>query len=147
MVLMRDVYLQAMENSSEIQKDNLYEWLGKCVYITGCQRLRKKKAREATVLEFEQNEISSRKMNQLEAAIEIIHDCLTFDLVAPTGTKVIYSDVGYILLGLILEKIGGKSLDILAKEMVFEPLGMTNTSYQANMDTVCATEVNPFFLR
>lgn len=77
---------------------------------------------------------------------EIIHDCLTFDLVAPTGTKVIYSDVGYILLGLILEKIGGKTLDILAKEMVFEPLGMTNTSYQANMDTVCATEVNPFFL-
>lgn len=77
---------------------------------------------------------------------EIIHDCLTFDLVAPTGTKVIYSDVGYILLGLILEKIGGKTLDILAKEMVFEPLGMTNTSYQANMATVCATEVNPFFL-
>ena len=77
---------------------------------------------------------------------EIIHDCLTFDLVAPTGTKVIYSDVGYILLGLILEKIGGKTLDILAKEMVFEPLGMTNTSYQANMETVCATEVNPFFL-
>ena len=77
---------------------------------------------------------------------EIIHDCLTFDLVAPTATKVIYSDVGYILLGLILEKIGGKSLDNLAKEMVFEPLGMTNTSYQANMETVCATEINPFFL-
>ena len=77
---------------------------------------------------------------------EIIHDCLTFDLVAPNATKVIYSDVGYILLGLILEKIGGKSLDILAKEMVFNPLEMTNTSYQANMDTVCATEVNPFFL-
>ena len=77
---------------------------------------------------------------------EIIHDCLTFDLVAPTGTKVIYSDVGYILLGLILEKVGNKSLDILAKEMVFEPLEMINTSYQANMDTVCATEVNPFFL-
>ena len=77
---------------------------------------------------------------------EIIHDCLTFDLVAPTGTKVIYSDVGYILLGLILEKVGNKPLYILAKEMVFEPLGMHNTSYQANMDTVCATEVNPFFL-
>lgn len=77
---------------------------------------------------------------------EIIHDCLTFDLVAPTGTKVIYSDVGYILLGLVIEKICGKPLDVVAKEMVFEPLGMTNTSYKANMDTVCATEVNPFFL-
>ena len=35
-----------------------------------------KKAREATVLEYDQSEIASRKMNQLEAAIEIIHDCL-----------------------------------------------------------------------
>jgi CubicO group peptidase (beta-lactamase class C family) len=77
---------------------------------------------------------------------EIIHDCLTFDLVAPTGTKVIYSDVGYILLGLVIEKICGKPLDVVANKMVFDPLGMTNTSYQANMDTVCATEVNPFFL-
>ena len=77
---------------------------------------------------------------------EIIHDCLTFDLVAPTGTKVMYSDVGYILLGLVIEKICGKSLDVVAKEMVFEPLGMTHTSYKADMDSVCATEINPFFL-
>ena len=74
--LVRDVYLQAMENASEIQKENLYEWLGKCVYTLGCQRLRKKKAREAEALEFEPNEITSRKLNQSEAAVEIIHECL-----------------------------------------------------------------------
>jgi len=77
---------------------------------------------------------------------EIIHDCLTFDLVAKTGKKVIYSDVGYILLGLVIEKICEKPLDVVAKEKVFEPLGMKNTSYQANMETVASTEINPFFL-
>jgi len=74
--LMKDVYVQAMNRASEIQKENLYEWLGKCVYTLGCQRFRKKKAREAAVLEVEQNEISSHKMNQLEAAVEIIHDAM-----------------------------------------------------------------------
>lgn len=74
--LMKDVYVQAMDRASEIRKENLYEWLGKSVYALGCQRFRKKKAREATVLEYDQSEIASRKMNQLEAAIEIIHDCL-----------------------------------------------------------------------
>ena len=74
--LMKDVYVQAMNKAAEIRKENLYEWLGKCVYTLGCQRFRKKKAREATVLEIEQSEISSRKMNQLEAAVEIIQDSL-----------------------------------------------------------------------
>lgn len=75
-LLMKDVYVQAMNRASEIQKENLYVWLGTCVYTLGCQRFRKKKAREATVLEYDQSEIASRKMNQLGAAIEIIHDCL-----------------------------------------------------------------------
>lgn len=77
---------------------------------------------------------------------EIIHDCLNFDLVSEVGKSVIYSDVGYILLGLVIEKITRKPLDVVANEMVFEPLQMMNTSYQANMTTVAATEVNPFFL-
>ena len=74
--LMKDVYVQAMKRSSEIQKGNLYEWLGKCVYSLGCQRFRKKKAREAEFLEFEQNEITARKGNPSEAAVRIIHESL-----------------------------------------------------------------------
>ncbi len=46
-----------------------------------------------------------------------------------TGTSVEYSCIGYILLGKILEKISGKTIDVLAQEYVLDPLGMKNTYY------------------
>ena len=45
------------------------------------------------------------------------------------GEQVHYSCMGYILLQKILERISGKPLDLLAKEYVFDPLGMTHTGY------------------
>lgn len=45
------------------------------------------------------------------------------------GEEVYYTCMGYILLQKILERIGGKGLDALAKEYVFGPLGMTSTGY------------------
>ena len=48
--LMRDVYLKMLESSAEIEVENLYEWLGKCVYQLGCGYYRKKKVREAEIL-------------------------------------------------------------------------------------------------
>lgn len=45
------------------------------------------------------------------------------------GTHVSYSCLGYIVLGKTLEKISGKTLDILAKEEVFDPLEMKDTAY------------------
>jgi serine-type D-Ala-D-Ala carboxypeptidase len=49
--------------------------------------------------------------------------------VAMPGSKFIYSDVGYLLLGAIAEKQGGMPLDQLARKRIFEPLGMKNTGY------------------
>lgn len=46
-----------------------------------------------------------------------------------TGRDLIYSDFGFILLGMILEKIYGQPLDVLAKEKIFSPLGMHDTGY------------------
>ncbi|MCR4885117.1 MAG: beta-lactamase family protein [Clostridiales bacterium] len=45
------------------------------------------------------------------------------------GKCVAYSCLGYIVLGKILETLTGKTLDILADEEVFHPLGMLNTCY------------------
>ena len=45
------------------------------------------------------------------------------------GTKTVYSCMGYILLGKILEKICRKPLDEIVKEYVFSPLGMNNSYY------------------
>jgi CubicO group peptidase (beta-lactamase class C family) len=45
------------------------------------------------------------------------------------GEKVIYSCFGFIILGAILETIFGNSLALAAKELVFQPLGMDQTTY------------------
>lgn len=46
------------------------------------------------------------------------------------GTFFRYSDVNYILLGLLVEKVSGKPLDQFARERIFTPLGMHSTGYQ-----------------
>ena len=48
----------------------------------------------------------------------------------PPRSKTIYSDLGVLLLGEILERITGKPLDVLAKKELFEPLGMDETLFQ-----------------
>jgi len=45
------------------------------------------------------------------------------------GTKVVYSDLGIILMAEIIQRLTGKQLDELAKEYIFGPLGMKNTMY------------------
>lgn len=54
-----------------------------------------------------------------------------------TGTKIVYSDLGYILLGEMISAIYGKPLDQVAKEEVFEPLNMTSTCYRPSDKSVC----------
>ncbi len=46
------------------------------------------------------------------------------------GLKYKYSGEGFIYLQVILEKLTGKGLEELAQERIFEPLGMTNSSYE-----------------
>lgn len=43
------------------------------------------------------------------------------------GSKYQYSNSGYFLLGLIVERVSGKSLRAFADENIFKPLGMKNT--------------------
>lgn len=47
----------------------------------------------------------------------------------PTGTSVLYSDLGYRLLGRMLEAAAGMSLDALARQAVWGPLGMHDTMF------------------
>lgn len=59
------------------------------------------------------------------------------------GRQVSYSCMGFILLGKILEMVGGKPLDKLAAELVFEPLGMASTGYCPHGRAIAATERCP----
>lgn len=60
-------------------------------------------------------------------------------LVAPTGSTVIYSCMGYILLGKILEKICGEPLDQIVKKEVLDPLGMSDTCYCPTEERICVS--------
>lgn len=70
---------------------------------------------------------------------------LSKPLAYPTGAKTVYSCMGYILLGKILEKIEGKTLDKIVKERVFVPLGMENSFYNPPADAICAATERDIF--
>lgn len=55
---------------------------------------------------------------------------VAMDLAYEPGTKSVYSDLGLILLGEILQRISGQDIESFAKENIFEPLGMKNTMYR-----------------
>ncbi len=46
-----------------------------------------------------------------------------------TGTQVVYSDIGLILLGMAVERLTGQSLDVAVSDRVTVPLGLRNTRY------------------
>ena len=82
--------------------------------------------------------LSDHTSNPAEAAQVI----LDHPLAQAPGGDPIYSCMGYILLGKILEKLSGLPLDKLAASYVFDPLGMKSTGYHPVGD--CApTELDP----
>jgi serine-type D-Ala-D-Ala carboxypeptidase len=50
-------------------------------------------------------------------------------LTAAPGTRAEYSDIGFILLGLALERLADESLDVFCQREVFGPLGMSRTTF------------------
>lgn len=59
------------------------------------------------------------------------------------GERVTYSDLGFILLGALIEQVTGEPIDRFASANVFVPLGMTDTRYcppAAWLDRIAPTE-------
>jgi CubicO group peptidase (beta-lactamase class C family) len=50
-------------------------------------------------------------------------------VLAVPGQRFEYSDIGYIALGVLLERVTGERLDALAKRLLWQPLGMSDTQY------------------
>jgi len=57
------------------------------------------------------------------------------------GTKSIYSDWDYVLMGFIVERITGQTLDTYTAQHIFGPLGMSETGYRP--DTVDKRHIAP----
>jgi beta-N-acetylhexosaminidase len=60
---------------------------------------------------------------------DIIHRALSEPLVYEPGTKVEYSDLGFMLLGEIVQRLSGERLDQFAEQEIFEPLGMRDSMF------------------
>lgn len=67
------------------------------------------------------DEVSSKE--QLLAAV------LAEPLEEKPGIKMVYSDLGFILLGAIVEKVSGRNLDLYTTKEVFGPAGMNSTMF------------------
>jgi CubicO group peptidase (beta-lactamase class C family) len=67
---------------------------------------------------------------------------LTMQLVEPKdflhepGEALIYNNVAFVFLGLIIEKVSGKTYEAYLKETFFDPLGMHSTSFGSNTKVV-----------
>lgn len=60
---------------------------------------------------------------------ELQQAALRVPLKADPGTHAEYSDIGFIALGLALERIAEDTLDVFCKREIFGPLGMSHTSF------------------
>jgi CubicO group peptidase (beta-lactamase class C family) len=69
------------------------------------------------------------------------------ELKYPPGTKSLYSDLGLILLGEVLERVAGEPLDAFAQKRILDPLGMKDTRYRPGPDVlprIAPTERDPW---
>ena len=60
---------------------------------------------------------------------EGVRRAMESSLKAAPGTHFEYSDINYITLGVLVEKISGETLDLYAQKHIFGPLGMIYTRY------------------
>jgi CubicO group peptidase (beta-lactamase class C family) len=60
---------------------------------------------------------------------QIVRIAASFPLNFPPGEKWAYSNTGYVLLGMVIQKVSGKPFARFLQERVFNPIGMTDTRH------------------
>ena len=84
---------------------------------------------------------------ELKGKDAYVRRILAMDLVYEPGTKSVYSDLGVILLGEILERVAGQDLESFARARVLGPLGMKDTTYRPGPELrprIAPTENDPW---
>ena len=59
----------------------------------------------------------------------LLQAAFTTELNADPGTHAEYSDIGFIILGIVLERLADEPLDTFCQREIFGPLGMTHTTF------------------
>ncbi len=90
-------------------------------------------------------------VDSLKSEKEIIEAIKNEPLTYETGTDYRYSDLGFILLGEIIEQVTGRSLDQYLRETFYYPLGMSSTFFNPKkmgeyfIDRIPPTEIDTVF--
>jgi CubicO group peptidase (beta-lactamase class C family) len=66
--------------------------------------------------------------------LAMIDACLHQPLTADPGTRSEYSDIGFIILGYLVEEIAGEQLDSFCQREIFAPLGMSTSGFCPNKE-------------
>jgi CubicO group peptidase (beta-lactamase class C family) len=74
-------------------------------------------------------------------ADELLHEVFIAPLAADPGSRAEYSDIGFILLGVALERVADESLERFCLREIFAPLGMTHTAF--NPPSEMRTQIPP----
>jgi uncharacterized protein YbbC (DUF1343 family)/CubicO group peptidase (beta-lactamase class C family) len=75
-----------------------------------------------------------------------IHRALIDKPAGPPGLHFVYSDINFELMGEIVRRLSGKSLDQYAREKIFEPLSMTDSMFNPPASLrprIAPTEIDP----
>lgn len=91
--------------------------------------------------------------NSKDEQLEYIKNLELVPEFATDGSEPMYSDFSFMTLGFVVEAISGQDMNVFAKENIYEPLGMTSTTYLPlengfTKDQIAATSLgNPYEYR
>jgi beta-glucosidase-like glycosyl hydrolase/CubicO group peptidase (beta-lactamase class C family) len=78
----------------------------------------------------------------------VLDSIFSTELVYKTGDSTVYSDLGLITMGKVIEKVSGVTLDKYVDSVFFKPLGMKNTMYNPPaklISHIAPTEVDNYW--
>ncbi len=80
------------------------------------------------------------RSNTMRTRDDVLSKIFSFDTIYEKGEKVVYSDAGYILLGLVIEEIYKMDIDEAAEEVIFSKLNMKDSNYKPDVKRAAPTE-------
>ncbi|MDD3815021.1 MAG: serine hydrolase [Desulfocapsaceae bacterium] len=89
------------------------------------------------------------KVKESERKKWIFTSIIEEKLIYSPGTDFLYSDLGFILLGLIIEKVSGKKLEVYIQEKIYKPLNLQHSLFYGEKGSIekqkyAATEICPW---
>jgi serine-type D-Ala-D-Ala carboxypeptidase len=66
---------------------------------------------------------------QAPSRVELLAKAFALPLACDPGSRAAYSDIGFIILGVALERLADEPLDRFCQREIFAPLGMKNTAF------------------